>query len=111
MLEDRIVELVVADLTQEERSGGVAYLAAPRVAGGTRLEFPRLVIDIPRLSWLAFIDGMPNFDWGHSCRYLVIEDETGQIGSYPAQFPPFGPSTPWRWRVFYKAPNLPDTSA
>jgi hypothetical protein len=111
VLEEKIVELVVADLAPEERTGGIAYLAAPRVNRGTRLQLPRLVIDVPQPSWLAFIDGKPNSDWGHACRYLLIDDETGQILPFTAQFPPFHSTAPWRWRVVYRAPALPGTTA
>ena len=93
------------------QTGGIAYLAAPRVEGGIRLELPRLVINVPKPSWLAFVDGEPDRDWGHDCRYLLIDDESGRIEPFPAQFPPFGPATPWRWRVVYQAPSLPSTTA
>ena len=111
MLEQEIVNLLVAELNAEERSGGVVYLAAPPVEGGTHLEFPRLEIEVPSPAWLAFIDGKPNHDWGHPCRYLLIDDVTGRVQSYPAQFPPFRPSAPWHWRVVYMAPTLPGTTA
>jgi hypothetical protein len=101
----------VLEDTVEERTSGIVYLAVPSFGPGTHLEFPRLVIEVLRLSWLAFIDRQPNSDWGHSCRYLLIDDETGEIRSYPAQFPPFAKTAPWRWQVVYKAPTLPNAAA
>lgn len=111
MLEDRVVEQVLEHLAEQERAGGVAYLAESPIAPGTRLEFPRLVIEVLRPSWLAFIDGNPDRDWGHPCRYLLIDDETGDVRSYAAQFPPFRPAAPWRWRVINKLSTLPNTPA
>lgn len=110
MLEDRIVERVLTGLTADERAG-IVYLARPLASPGTRLNFPRLAIDVLRPSWLAFIDGTPDRDWGHPCRYLLIDDETGEIQSYPAQFPPFPSAEPWIWRVIQQPPSLPGTAA
>jgi len=111
LLEEEIVELIISNLAPEERTGGIAYLASPCVNRGTRLELPRLVIDVSRPSWLAFIDGKPESDWGHDCRYLLIDDETGTAAPFLAQFPPFRRAAPWHWRAIYKAPVLPDTPA
>lgn len=101
MLEDRIVERVLANLTEEERAHGIAYLAQPPVSGGTLVQFPRMEIEVLRPSWLAFVDGSPDRDWGHACRYLTVDDETGEIQSYAAQFPPFSPAEPRIWRVIH----------
>lgn len=106
MEEAKAVELVLSSLAQEERSAAIAYLATPPVTGGSSLELPRLTIHVPRPAWLAFIDREPDFDWGHDCRYLLIDDETGNVRDWRAQFPPFRPESPWSWRVVYRAsPN------
>ena len=111
MLESAVVELVLSHLAQRERDAGIAYLAAPPVGGGTSLQLPRLTVNVPRLAWLAFIDSKPEFDWGHDCRYLLIDDQTGEVRPYEAQFPPFRPESPWKWREIYRAPGMPATTA
>lgn len=37
--------------------------------------------------WLFFIDDMPNFMWGHRCRYLLIQDQHNMI-SVEKRLPP-----------------------
>jgi len=103
-------EIVLAQLTPVERAHGTAFLAATFVPRGARLQFPRLVIEVPWRAWLAFIDGEPNADWGHPCRYLLIGVENGETRSFPGQFPPFRVGSPWCWQVVHKAPTAPDAA-
>jgi len=107
---NRVVERLLAELTLEEQAGGVAYLITSPIPAGTRLEFPRLEIEVPEVAWAAFIDRRPQSDWGHGCRYLLIDDETCEVRSFEAQFPPFRQGSPWQWRVVFKAPTVPDAA-
>ena len=104
MSPDKAIERLLEALTQPEKASGVAYLSEAPMPAGTRLEFPRLAIEVERAAWAAFVDRQPHADWGHACRYLLIDDEGGRTRSFEAQFPPFRPGSPWKWRVVYQVP-------
>ncbi|MDE3088366.1 MAG: hypothetical protein KGJ80_03125, partial [Chloroflexota bacterium] len=100
--------LLLAQLTADEKSRSVVYVAAQLIAGGTQLSFPRTRIDVPWDALLAFIDREPTANWSHACRYLLLNRETGEARSIDAQLPPFRPDQIGYWRVAYKAPSVPD---
>lgn len=99
---------LLAELTDAERTAGVLYRFLSTVEAGTTLTFAHITIPVPWQATLAFVDQEPMANWGHACRYLLINPRTGQSTSIPARFPPFTPDTRNRWRAVYRAPNLPD---
>ena len=43
--------------------------------------------------WLFFIDDMPEYGWGHNCRYVFVNNETRAVSITNSQTPP------WQYRV------------
>jgi hypothetical protein len=108
--EDPIAASVVSQLTSTEREHGVAYVLEELVSRGTTLEFPRSSIPVPWDARLAFVDREPLANWGHSCRYILIDRATGAVLSIEARFPPFRRDDERRWRVVFRATGLPDSA-
>ena len=75
---------------------------------GTHIQFPGTRLEVPTDSYLGFIDQEPGANWGHSARYVMIDQEKGEIHSVAARLPPFGGQEDVRWRVAYQAPTVPD---
>jgi hypothetical protein len=106
MLQNKVVELLLSELAEQEKATCVVYLSMAPIPAGNRLEFPRqTIIDVKRPAWIAFIDLQPYSDWGHPCRYVLIDDESGETRSYDSQFPPFRPGSPWKWQIVYPISN------
>jgi len=101
---------LIAQLTEQERRGGVAYVAERQLPAGTKIQFPGTRIEVPTDTYLGFIDQEPNANWGHSARYVLISQESGEIHSLNARLPPFRSGGDLRWRVVYQAPSVPDTA-
>lgn len=105
------MERLVAQLDEAERAGAVAYYAEAPLSGGAPLGVPRLQVRAPFDALLGFVDREPTANWSHSCRYLLIDRETGkEVVSIEAQLPPFMPGATGQWRVAYKAPAVPDAA-
>lgn len=85
------------------------YRFLPTVEAGTTLTFARTTIPVHWQATLAFLDQEPMANWGHACRYLLLNRSTGESTSIAARFPPFTPENRNSWRAVYRAPNLPDT--
>ncbi len=100
--------ILTAQLTASERAQGVAYLSSATVAKGTTLKLPHITIDVPWDALLAFVDGQPTANWGHACRYVVINRDTGETLSRDARFPPFQAGRGAGWRIVYRAAQVPD---
>jgi hypothetical protein len=106
------VSAVLAHLTPAERASGVAYAAETTApfAGGTRLEFPGAVLDVPADAYLAFVDREPTANWGHPARYLLVGRVDGHIWSVETRLPPFEPNAALHWLAIYQAPSVPDAA-
>jgi hypothetical protein len=109
---DELVARLVEELEEAERAGGVAYFLEEPIAANTPLNVPRLDTPAPFEALLGFVDREPSANWGHSCRYLLIDRQTGkEVVSIEAQLPPFMPADEHRqWRVAYKAQSVPDAA-
>jgi hypothetical protein len=107
---EQCVSVLKDHLILEELNHGVAYAAEMPIPAGEKLRFPRITIDVPWPAQLAFADREPQANWGHSCRYILINRETGELISHEARFPPFNTGIDLHWRVVYKAKDVPDSA-
>jgi hypothetical protein len=106
---DDFVNALLSQLTEDERRGGVAYAAERQLPAGTQIQFPGTRIEVSIDSFLGFIDREPRANWGHSARYVIVNQENGEIHSLATRLPPFRSGGDLRWRVVYQAPSVPDT--
>jgi hypothetical protein len=102
-----LAELVRKQLSRDEVDHSVAYVADAPLPTGTHLNFPKTAINLPWKGFLVFVDREPSANWTHSCRYLLVDAERGNVKSVEAQLPPFGREG-LRWHVLYRAPGVPD---
>jgi len=107
--DDELLGIFLAQLDERERATAVAYYATSPVPAGARLAIPRADITAPWDALLGFIDREPAANWGHACRYVLINRETGEVLSIEARLPPFAGEAPGRWRVAHKPDSIPDT--
>jgi hypothetical protein len=102
------IQAALGALTSPERLYGVAYFREEILeAGDTYAARPAPIIT-SSISFLAFVDPSPSANWGHDCRYLVIDANSLAVGSQPARFPPFLGSQS-DWSLIHRAPGIPDT--
>jgi len=105
----QLSSILKAHLTPDEIARGVAYCADSTFTPGIKIDFPGIHIDVPWEAFLVFVDREPTANWSHSCRYILINCENGEMKSFESQLPPFRPNRDFpRWRVLYKAPTVPD---
>jgi hypothetical protein len=103
---ENAVPIILGNLTPPEVSGSVVYVAETPIYADTHLEFPHISITAPWDAFIAFVDRDPMANWSHSCRYLLVNREDGEIRSFEAQLPPFTSDRQIHWREVYRAPSL-----
>lgn len=108
--DDELYSLLKAQLSPPELDHGVVYVLTTPLAKGATLEFPQRTLRASRDALLAFVDREPLANWGHPCRYILMDRDSGGVESVEARLPPFRRDDPLRWRVFYQAPGVPDTA-
>jgi hypothetical protein len=104
----QVAEWVRAELTGEERTGAAVYLDEQELPAGSSVEIDGRKVPVPSRSAMAFVDREPRANWGHACRYLLIDLDTGAVRSLDAQFPPFLRGAPSTLRLIWKGETVPD---
>ena len=104
---DKLVALLKAQISPSELDNCVIYLFSIPVEGGSILDFPGSTINVPWKAHLAFIDLDPLANYGHRCKYVMVNTSTGETKSIGARFPPFRPNIENKWRVAYHSLNVP----
>jgi hypothetical protein len=106
---EQALALILSLLSPNERAHAVVYALPEPVSEGVALAAgPQRVVAATR-SYIGFVDREPLANWGHPARYLLVDAQTGKVGSIEARFPPFGPKKDTRWRVVYSAAGLPNS--
>ncbi len=85
---EQTARIALDALTAEERRAAVLYLDDALLPAGT-LRLGRTEITLARPARIAFLDLEPGANWGHACRYLVIDAEDGSVRTIPETMPPF----------------------
>ena len=98
---EQIASIVARALEPAERARGVAYLCVTPFAAGQTLAVPVQPVVIDRDCYVALVDPHPHANWGHDCRYLLIDARTGEVSSHPRRFPAFTAADE-RWRVVHR---------
>lgn len=103
----RAIELALSTLSERERQSAAAYLDTRELDSGARVTIGRVETEVPAQGFLAFVDPSPTANWGHPCRYLLIESATGRIHRFDAQFPPFLRGVSPALRLIWKGQQVP----
>ena len=84
-----IANVVLAQLPQTRRECSVVYLDKQMRPAGSDIEvdYKKVLLDQPTV--VGFIDLEPEMNWGHACRYVLVNIESGEHRNIDAHFPPF----------------------
>src|SRR5215510_13182304 len=106
---EQAAEKAIATLSASEKASSVVYLDSQVIKAGESVQAGREAVVAPWDALMAFVDFQPTANGGHSCRYLLIHTQTGEIKSFDASFPPFLKSGPSKTlRVVWKGERVPD---
>ncbi|MCX6582939.1 MAG: hypothetical protein NT166_22410 [Candidatus Aminicenantes bacterium] len=74
-------DIVKKDILKEEPGNRVVYLNNTLLNAGQERKSWGDVHKVPanfRQAWLFFVDDQPDANWGHHCRYVFVDAETGK---------------------------------
>ena len=109
-LRPEVSAAILDALTPQERQGAIVYVAEKPLVDGPELTAGGGAVAIGIETVVVFVDPTPLANWSHPARYLLVDDETQDIRSIPDSVPPFRVDNAQMWRVFYKAPDVPDVA-
>jgi len=107
---DDFVSALLLQLTEDEHLGSVVYAAERLLLSGAQIQYTGRPFEVLADSFIGFIDQDPSANWGHSARYVLMKQQSGEVQSLPARLPPFGSGDDLHWRVVYQAPSVPDSA-
>jgi hypothetical protein len=105
---DEIARLAIAAIPAEQLRGAVLYLDRRTIAPGEAVPTGRDTLTADRPAALAFLDLAPAANWGHPCRYLLIDLATGAVRAADATHPPFLRGAAPTLAAIAKGPEVPD---
>lgn len=86
---DQIAQAATAALSEEETQGSAVYLLPRILKPGDNITVDRAVRSIQEPEVMAFVDLKPAANWGHPCRYLLFDANSGAVRErIEGQFPP-----------------------
>ena len=87
--EDKIAALVRSRLNDREAETAIVrWDSEPRRAGEPLRLGPNR-FDMPFDGHFVFVDLLPQANWGHPARVLLIDGEGDRVESFDVRFPPF----------------------
>lgn len=98
----------IASIPAEQLCDAVLYLDRRVIAPGESVGTGRATLTAERPSALAFLDLAPAANWGHPCRYLLIDLETGAVRATEATHPPFLRGAAPSLAAIAKGASVPD---
>lgn len=105
---NEIARAAIASIPAEQLQGAVLYLDRRALAPGEAVPTGRDTLTADRPSALAFLDLAPAANWGHPCRYLLIDLATGAVQAAEATHPPFLRGAAPSLAAIAKGPEVPD---
>jgi hypothetical protein len=101
---DEVASRAIDELSADERDRSVVYVDELVLPAGATVEVDGRTVELRRPSVVAFVDLEPEANWGHRCRYLVVDAETGEVDSLDAHMPPFLRGMPETMRAVWPTP-------
>ena len=107
---EKVRQFVLDAVPPKELKSSILYYDEQVLPANTEIEIDGQKFAMPSTGVVAFVDLEPRVNWGHACRYLLVNIETGETRTVDAQFPPFLRGYPDTLRVImrYGAPPLHD---
>jgi hypothetical protein len=105
---EAITRLVLKTLSESERQGAVLYLDDRLLRAGDAWTVGRSSAVAPCSGYVVFVDPTPQVNWGHPCRYLLVDAEHDRVETQAATFPPFLTTFPSSLSLLWKGPRVPE---
>lgn len=106
--QDKIISLVLASLSSSELKASIVYLDEQILPAGNELNIDWHSVRVPWSARLAFVDLQPEMNWGHECRYVLVNVENGELQVIAAHFPPSITGLNAALRVVWRGEYTPD---
>ncbi|WP_439577126.1 hypothetical protein [Elioraea sp.] len=103
-----VARRVIAAIPAEQLRGAVLYLDRRVIEPGKAVSTGRDTLTAGQPSALAFLDLAPEANWGHRCRYLLIDLVTGAVQGTDATHPPFLRGAAPTLHAIAKGATVPD---
>jgi len=105
---DKVKEIVLQTMTESLRTRAVFYIDEATYPKGAEFVVGRNHYLMSSDTIMVFIDEEPGKNWGHNCRYLFFDVDSGEVREIREQFPPSLTRIAKTFKVIWKPSEIPD---
>ncbi|MFC0181560.1 hypothetical protein SAMN04515674_104180 [Pseudarcicella hirudinis] len=88
-MKSKVLEKIKGNLSPEEIKKAMIFWQPEKLSAGQMIQLGNFSSKMPFNGTVAFIDLEPTANWGHACKYFLIDENIEKIQKIDAQFPPF----------------------
>jgi hypothetical protein len=105
---NKVKEIVMQSVQKHVQNNAVFYIDESIYPKGTEFTIGTNRYQMPSDTIMVFVDEEPGKNWGHNCRYLFFDVNSGQVTGVREQFPPSLTKIPQTFKVIWKPNEVPD---
>ena len=105
---NKVKKIVLELISESFRTKSVFYIDEAIYPKGTEFAVGKNRCRMDSDTIMVFVDEEPGKNWGHSCRYLFFNVNSGEVSEIPEQFPPSLTKIPETFKVIWKPDEVPD---
>jgi hypothetical protein len=100
----QITDRALSSISGDERQHAAVYIDPSTYQPGSKIRVGRAEIRVSSPTVALFLDMAPGANWGHPCRYLLVDATSGDVRAVDSEFPP----APEKLRLIDRGPVTED---
>lgn len=104
---EEMLGTILKNLSNNEKEESIIYWDKKLLEKGDQVKIGKTTIKMPFTGYLVFVDLEPKANWGHSCRYFLVDTEIGETRVIKEELPPYFGDYPKSFKVIQRYGKKP----
>jgi hypothetical protein len=104
---EQIIGIVLPELSDYEINQSIIYYDTKALHPGEKVRIGKDLTTVSTYAYLVFVDLEPKANWGHKCKYFLIDPETKSTKIMNEEFPPHLGEYPESFKVILRYGKKP----
>ena len=85
---EQIINIILPELSDDEINQSIIYFDTKVLQPGDKVRIGKSLTSMSSNAYLVFVDLEPKANWGHKCKYFLIDPKTKTAKITNEEFPP-----------------------